>query len=90
MRESRVRIGRWKERVSRKQRARKKRYWSRMGWVARKLGSVAGLFSDEGEVPFVLLVFVDRLLGKGGSGGGGDSGRDGEEGVAFSIRAQVK
>lgn len=27
---------------------------------------------------------------KGGSGGGGDSGRVGEEGVAFSIRAQVR
>jgi hypothetical protein len=33
-----VRIGMWKERVSAAQRRRKKRYWARMGCVARKVG----------------------------------------------------
>jgi len=77
----RARMGRWKEAVSRAQRARKKRYWRRMGWVERRfVGLVEG---GVVEVKVVLVVDV--------KGGGGVRGRAGEEeGVAFSIRAQVR
>jgi len=44
--------------------------------------------SFKGVSAVVLLLW---LLGNGGRGGGGESGSEGvEEGVAFSIRAQVR
>ena len=85
-RDTRVRIGRWKETVSSVQRARKKMYCSKIGWVARKLGVVPAV-ADEFRPDAVPLA---RLLGLGGNGGGGESGRAGEDGVAFSMRAQVR
>lgn len=83
-RDSRVRMGMWKDAVSMAQRRRKKRYWRRMGWEARREGEVAASGGDRG----VLLLV--GLLGVEGKGGGGESGRAGEEGVAFSMRAQVR
>ena len=55
-----------------------------MGWEARREGEVAASGGDRG----VLLLV--GLLGVEGKGGGGESGRAGEEGVAFSMRAQVR
>ena len=57
---------RWKEAVSSVHRARKKRYWRRIGWVARKLGvwmSVIGVVSVVLEleaVPFMRLLRLDE------------------------------
>ena len=89
-------MGRWKEAVSRAQRARKKRYCRRMGWVERRF--VGGRVDDDdagGEVEgeekvalLVLLVVAVRLDEKGGGGARGSAGED--EGVAFSMRAQVR
>lgn len=60
--------------------------------MARKFG---GSPSESAWLEFVVLsVEAVPLLkldeGKGGKGGGGESGRDVEEGVAFSMRAQVR
>jgi len=83
----RARIGRWKEAVSIAQRARKKRYWRRMGWVERRFVGRVDVVEFDGMVVFVLAVAV-RLDGKGGGGVRGRAGED--EGVAFSMRAQVR
>lgn len=74
----------WKEAVSIAQRARKKRYCRRMGWVERRfVGRVAVV--DDADVVVSLVVRLD------GNGGGGVRGRAGDdEGVAFSMRAQVR
>jgi len=74
----------WKEAVSIAQRARKKRYCRRMGWVERRfVGRVAVV--DDADVVVSLVVRLD------GNGGGGVRGRAGDdEGVAFSRRAQVR
>jgi hypothetical protein len=85
----RARIGRWKEAVSIAQRARKKRYCRRMGWVERRL---VGRFSVEGDAvdDRVLLMLALVAVRLDGNGGGGVRGRAGDEGVAFSMRAQVR
>lgn len=70
------------------QSSKKKRYWSRMGCEARKLEGKVPFCAR--SVPFELEWSLLELDGNGGSGGGGDSGRCGDEGVAFSMRAQVK
>jgi len=88
--ESSARIGRWKDAVSRVQSARKKKYCSRMGCVARKLGASTLSMAVPFEPATVLLVPLRRPEGNGGKGGGGESGSDGEDGVAFSMRAHVK
>jgi len=75
-------MGMWKEAVSMAQRARKKRYWRRMGWEARVLEGLDGLADDAATV--VALVLVE------GKGGGGVRGKAGDEGVAFSMRAHVR
>ena len=64
------------------QRARKKRYCSRMGWDASVLDGLSEPFGD----PACVVAFV-RL---GGKGGGGVNGRAGDDGVAFSMRAHVR
>lgn len=75
--------------VSKVQSSRKKRYWSKIGCLARKLDGNEP-FCDR-SVPFDWsLPRLSELDGNGGSGGGGDSGKDGDEGVAFSMRAHVK
>ena len=77
-------MGRWKEAVSIAQRARKKRYWIRIGWVERMfVGRVEG--GVEVVVVVVVVLDVVRLDGKGGRGRAGV-----DEGVAFSMRAQVR
>jgi len=77
-------MGRWKEAVSIAQRARKKRYWIRIGWVERRfVGRVEG--GVEVVVVVVVVLDVVRLDGKGGRGRAGV-----DEGVAFSMRAQVR
>lgn len=84
----RARIGRWKEAVSIAQRARKKRYCRRMGWVERRfVGRVEVVGFEDDKVALLALVVV-RLDGKGGGGVRGRAGED--EGVAFSMRAQVR
>ena len=91
--DSRVRIGRWKETVSSVQRARKKKYCSRIGWVASHVCPRASAVWRESvalktdAVPLVRLSMLDE---KEGDGGGGIGGSAGEDGVAFSIRAQVR
>ena len=85
MRFRRARIGRWKEAVSIAQRARKKRYWRRMGWEASALEGLSGLLLFDGAPGWVVV-----LVRPEGKGGGGVSGRAGDEGVAFSMRAQVR
>ena len=83
-----VRIGRWKDAVSIVQRARKKRYCRRMGWVERRfVGRVEVVGFEDDKVALLALVVV-RLDGKGGGGVRGRAGED--EGVAFSMRAQVR
>ena len=79
----------WKEAVSIAQRARKKRYCRRMGWVERRfvgrLAVVVVVVDDDAHVVVSLVVRLD------GNGGGGVRGRAGDdEGVAFSMRAQVR
>ena len=73
------------------QRVRKKRYCSRIGCVARKLLWAPGEPWFEGtKVELVVLLLAesdDRSDVNGGSGGGGSVA---VEGVAFSIRAQVR
>jgi len=82
--DSRTRIGRWKDAVSRVQSARKKKYWRRMGCVARKLGS-PWLPRVAFRLAVLLLVeALPKLVGKG------ESGSDGDDGVAFSMRAHVR
>jgi hypothetical protein len=90
LRFSRARIGRWKDAVSIAQRARKKRYCRRMGWVERRfVGRVEAVVEIEVDGKVVLLVLVAVRLDT--KGGGGVSGSDGDdEGVAFSMRAQVR
>jgi len=72
----------WKEAVSIAQRARKKRYWSRMGWDASVFDGLS--------VPLDAPVCVVALVGLEGKGGGGVNGRAGDDGVAFSMRAHVR
>ena len=78
----RARMGRWKEAVSRAQRARKKRYWRSMGWDASAFEGLSVLFDGPGCA--VALVRPEV------KGGGGVNGRAGDEGVAFSMRAHVR
>ena len=86
MRFRRARIGRWKEAVSIAQRARKKRYCRRMGWVERRFeGRIDPVGDDRVVLLFVVAVRLDE---KGGGGARGSAGDD--EGVAFSMRAQVR
>lgn len=82
MKLSSVRMGRWNDAVSIAQRARKKRYCSRMGWDARALDGLS--------VPVAAPVCVVALVRAEGKGGGGVNGRAGDEGVAFSMRAHVR
>ena len=84
----RVRMGRWKEAVSSVQRARKKMYCSRIGWEARRLDDCTSVFMVKSEAFQFEVPFVP--FGLGGNGGGGDVGRGGADGVAFSMRAQVR
>jgi len=79
---SNVRMGIWKEAVSIAHRARKKRYWSRMGWDASVFDGLS--------VPLDAPVCVVALVGLEGKGGGGVNGRAGDDGVAFSMRAHVR
>ena len=78
--ERRAWMGRWKLAVSRAQRRRKKRYCRRMGWWVRVLLFVGGPVSDAG----VVALSPSARDGRRGGGGSGD------EGVAFSMRAQVR
>lgn len=79
-------MGRWKEAVSIAQRARKKRYWIRIGWVERRfVGRVECGVEVVVVVVVVVVLDVVRLDGKGGRGRAGV-----DEGVAFSMRAQVR
>lgn len=55
-----------------------------MGWEASRLEGLAWSWAD------VVVVVLARLLWLEGKGGGGVRGSAGEEGVAFSIRAQVR
>lgn len=57
-----------------------------MGWEASRLEGLAGSWGDV----VVVVVVLARLLWLEGKGGGGVRGSAGEEGVAFSIRAQVR
>ena len=82
MKLSSVRMGRWKEAVSIAQRARKKRYWRRMGWDARAFEGLSVLF----DAPACAVALVRPEV----NGGGGVNGRAGDEGVAFSMRAHVR
>ena len=83
-----IRIGRWKEAVSSVQRTRKKIYCSKIGCAASRLEDWAEVLRVM-DVEFQgVLVLVP--LSAGGNGGGGDVGSGGEDGVAFSIRAQVR
>jgi hypothetical protein len=84
----RARIGRWKEAVSIAQRARKKRYCRRMGWVERRLVGRVEVEAIEGDKVLLLALVAVRLDGKGGGGVRGRAGED--DGVAFSMRAQVR
>lgn len=77
----------WKLAVSMPQSRRKKRYWTRIGWVARKVSRTP------------LPPGLERLAGSTLGGGievrfdrlpGGKEGREGEDGVAFSMRAHVR
>ena len=52
-----MRIRRWKETVSTVQRARKKRYWTRIGWAARKASSAVG------RAEVLVKVVVELLRG---------------------------
>lgn len=81
-------MGRWKEAVSSVQRARKKMYWSRIGWEARRLDDCTSVLMVKSEAFQLVVPFAPFRLG--GNGGGGDVGRGGDDGVAFSMRAQVK
>lgn len=54
-----------------------------MGWEARALEGLSVLLFD---APVWVVVFVRPEV----KGGGGVSGRAGDEGVAFSMRAQVR
>lgn len=83
-RERRVRMGRWKARVSAVQRRRKKRYCRRTGWVARKFVMPTLLLPDEVKDEFEDVVELSRVPGIGGKGGSG------RPGVAFSMRAHVR
>jgi hypothetical protein len=74
-------MGMWKEAVSMPQRARKKRYCSRIGWDASVFDGLSMSFG----APACVVA-----LGLEGNGGGGVNGRAGEDGVAFSMRAHVK
>ena len=58
-------------------------YCRSKGWVARKLLWLSVLMG----LDMVVLVAFSELERKGG---GGETGRGGDEGVAFSIRAQVR
>lgn len=75
-------------------RARKKRYCSRIGWADSQPELAVSAPSLASPVLFcpaaVLFVRSASAEGNGGSGGGGERGRAGEEGVAFSMRAQVR
>ena len=89
-----VRMGMWKLAVSSVHKARKNRYWTRIGWADSQpvLAEAMSLLSRPvrfcpAAVPFVSSV---KDAGYGGSGGGGDNGSAGEDGVAFSMRAQVR
>lgn len=82
MKLSNVRMGRWKEAVSIAQRARKKRYCSRMGWEASAFDGLSVLF---GTPAWAVMLVRPEV-----KGGGGVNGRAGDEGVAFSIRAHVR
>lgn len=80
---SSARMGMWKDAVSIAQRARKKRYWSRMGWEESRFdGPALGSFG--------VAVWEVVLVRPEVKGGGGVRGRAGDEGVAFSIRAHVR
>ncbi len=83
-RERRVRMGRWKARVSAVQRRRKKRYCRRTGWVARKFVMPTLLLPDEVKDEFEDVVELSWVPGIGGKGGSG------RPGVAFSMRAHVR
>lgn len=76
-------MGRWKEAVSIAQRARKKRYCSRMGWEASAFEGLSALLFD---APACAVALVRPEV----KGGGGVNGSAGDEGVAFSIRAHVR
>jgi hypothetical protein len=81
---SSVRMGRWKEAVSIAQRARKKRYCSRMGCDASAFEGLSVLLF--GAPAWVVVALVRPEV----KGGGGVNGSAGDEGVAFSIRAHVR
>ena len=83
-----VRMGRWKEAVSSVQRARKKMYCSKIGWEAKRLDDWTSVLMAKSEA----FQLEDPLVpfGLGGNGGGGEVGRGVDDGVAFSIRAQVR
>ena len=59
MRFSRARIGRWKEAVSIAQRARKKRYCRRMGWVERRFVGRVSVVEVDDRVALLVLVVVE-------------------------------
>jgi len=77
----RMRIGRWKAAVSAKQRARKKRYCSIIGWEARKGEAGVG---DWVVVLWFVGVCVVLLIAAC------DDGVDEVGEIAFSMRAQVR
>lgn len=75
-RESNVLMGRWKAAVSRKQRARKKRYCKMIGWEERKAlkGVFWCMFAEFSKVLFpeaveLLLMLAERGVSGSGSGG---------------------
>ena len=65
--DSSVRMGRWKEPVSSVHRARKKMYWSKMGWDARRLGDSTSVLMVKSEAFQLDVPFVP--FGLGGNGG---------------------
>ena len=82
------RIGMWNEAVSRVQSTRKKIYCSKIGCAASRLEDEVEMFGVMDVEFHGVLALVP--LSAGGKGGGGDVGSGGDDGVAFSIRAQVR
>jgi hypothetical protein len=79
----------WKTTVSSVQRSRKKRYWFRMLWLARKPPPVAGRCGDEVNEASASVA----LMGSPDDGAGGRVREVGDvegDGESFSMRAQVR
>ena len=80
----------WKAAVSSAQSARKKRYCRIMGWV---FSHGVGRLAESGSAVLLKRLDADVLLrldDEDSVAGGGVSGSTGDDGVAFSIRAQVR